>query len=115
MMTRNEALNLLHEKMQNKNLRKHCYAVEAVMRKLANKFGEDEESWGLAGLLHDADYELTKNDTSKHVITVISWLKETDIDEKIIKAIFAHGWKFVDGCPQPQTKMEWSLYCCDEL
>lgn len=115
MFTQKKALELLHEKMQNQNLRRHCYAVEAVMRILARKFGEDEEVWAIAGLLHDADYEMTKNDTSKHVVTVVSWLKERNVDEKIIQAVYSHGWKFVDGCPEPQTPMDWALYCCDEL
>lgn len=114
-MNYKDAKKLLHEKMQNQNLRRHCYAVEAVMRALARHLKGDEEEWGIAGLLHDADYEMTKSDTSKHVITVVSWLKERQVDEKIIQAINAHGWKFVEGCPQPQTPMDWSLYCCDEL
>lgn len=114
-MNRKQALTLLHSKMNNQNLRRHCYAVEAVMRALAKNFNEDENSWGIAGLLHDADYELTKNDTSKHVKTVISWLKALNYDSKIIDAINAHGWRFVEGCPKPKNKMEWSLYCCDEL
>ncbi|OGG00347.1 hypothetical protein A2Y99_01000, partial [Candidatus Gottesmanbacteria bacterium RBG_13_37_7] len=113
--TREKALDLLHRNMNNINLRKHCYAVEAVMRALAKHFSEDEETWVIAGLIHDADYELTKGDTAKHVITVVSWLRDLGSDENIIKAVYAHGWKFVEGCPEPQNKMEWSLYCCDEL
>lgn len=114
-MNYQKAKDLLHEKMLNQNLRRHCYAVEAVMRALARYFKEDEELWGIAGLLHDADYEMTKNDTSKHVITVVSWLKDANVDEKIIQAVHAHGWKFVESCPEPQNQMDWSLYCCDEL
>jgi len=115
MYNRQQALDLLHKHMQNQNLRRHCYAVEAVMRALAKHFKEDEEDWGIAGLLHDADYELTKNDHSKHVVTVVSWLKEEGVGENIINAIYAHGWKYVESCPEPKNNMEWSLYCCDEL
>lgn len=140
MFTREQALELLHKNMQNKNLRKHCYAVEAVMRSLAQYFCEEgklpeeerkgsacaedirlssvedlAEAWGIAGLIHDADYELTKNDPSKHVHTVVSWLKERNVDEKIVNAVFAHGWRFIEGCPESSNTMEWSLYCCDEL
>lgn len=115
MYTREQALELLHQHMQNQNLRRHCYAVEAVMRGLARHFKEDEELWGMAGLLHDADYEKTKNDPSKHVVTVVSWLKEAGVDEAIVSAIYAHGWKYVEGCPEPVNNLEWSLYCCDEL
>jgi len=56
-MTHQEALELLKEKIKNQNLIKHCLAVEACMRALARRFGEDEEKWALAGLLHDIDYE----------------------------------------------------------
>ena len=55
--TRQQAIDLLHEWIQNPNLRKHCYAVEAVMRAYARKLGEDEERWGLVGLIHDFDWE----------------------------------------------------------
>ncbi len=130
-MNYKDAKNLLHEKMQNTNLRRHCYAVEAVMRALYRKLeassfdkassfvktteDKSEDKWGIAGLLHDADYEMTKNETTKHVTTVVSWLKKMGVDEEIIQAINSHGWKFVEGCPQPRSKMDWSLYCCDEL
>lgn len=114
-MTRAEALTLLHDNMQSVNLRRHCYAVEVVMRALAKHFGEDEEKWGIAGLLHDADYELTKTDPKRHTHQVLEWLKDIEIDPHITDAILAHGWGYVDGNPEPRTKMEWSLYCCDEL
>lgn len=115
MFTREQALELLHQHMQNQNLRRHCYAVEAVMKGLAKHFGEDINTWGIAGLLHDADYEKTKNDSTKHVVTIVSWLKEAGVNEAIINAIYAHGWNYVEGCPEPKNNLEWSLYCCDEL
>ena len=124
MITRQQALEILHQHMKNQNLRRHCYAVDVVMRGLAKYFSNKDRSadaeamadkWGIAGLLHDADYEETKNDPSKHVVTVVSWLEKLDIDKNIINAIYAHGWKFVKSCPEPKNKMEWSLYCCDEL
>lgn len=114
-MNRSEALEFLHSKVKNQNLRRHCYAVEAVMRALARYFKENEDLWGLAGLLHDVDYELTKDNPGEHVKTVVAWLREKKIDERIIRAINAHGWRFIQGCPMPSNKMEWSLYCCDEL
>ncbi len=85
------------------------------MRSLAHKFGEDEDVWGLAGLLHDADYEETKTTPKLHTRKVVSWLQEEHADQRIINAILAHGWKFVEGNPQPSNSMEWSLYTCDEL
>jgi putative nucleotidyltransferase with HDIG domain len=115
-MTREEALKLLHDNMQNINLRRHCYAVEAVMRALARHFKEDEDKWGIAGLLHDADYEKTKeNAKEEHTKHVLEWLKDIQADSDIYDAVATHAWGFVDGAPQPKTKMQWALYCCDEL
>jgi uncharacterized protein len=114
-MTRDEAQKLLYEKMQSPNLRRHCLAVEAVMRALARHFKEDEESWGIAGLLHDADYEITKEDTQQHTKKVIEWLAQYDTGDDIKDAIIAHGWGFVEGNPEPKNNMEWSLYTSDEL
>lgn len=114
-MKREEALELLHSKMHNANLRRHCYAVEAVMRALARHFGEDEDIWGIAGLLHDADYELTKDNPKQHTRLTVSWLKEKGADERIIQTILAHGYGFVEGNQEPSNNAEWSIYCCDEL
>lgn len=114
-MTREKALELLHRHIKNANLRRHCYAVEAVMRALARHFGEDEELWGIAGLLHDADYEVTKDTPKEHTRKTIAWLRELQTDETITKAILAHGYGFVEGNPEPSTMMQWSLYTCDEL
>ena len=115
MITRDQALKLLHENMINQNLRRHCYAVEVVMRALAKRFKEDEDVWGIAGLLHDADYELTKDDPKNHTILVVKWLKEIESHVEIEDAILAHAWGYVDGNPEPKNNMQWSLYCCDEL
>ncbi|HWA52103.1 MAG TPA: HDIG domain-containing protein [Patescibacteria group bacterium] len=115
-MTREEALDLLYKNMQSPNLRRHCLAVEAVMRALAKRFDADVESWGIAGLLHDADYEKVKDTATKdHTKKVIEWLAEYDTGDDIKNAILAHGWGFVEGNLKPNNKMEWSLYCCDEL
>jgi putative nucleotidyltransferase with HDIG domain len=116
-MTRDEALKLLHDNMVNNNLRRHCYAVEAVMRALARRFGEDEETWGIAGLLHDADYELTKDDNPEinHTKHALQWIKEADANQDIYDAVAAHGWGYVEGAPEPKTNMQWALYTCDEL
>lgn len=116
-MKREEALKLLHDNMQNINLRRHCYAVEAAMRGLARHFNENEDLWGIAGLLHDADYEKTKeNDPHKnHTIVALKWLKDLDAHSDIYDAIAAHAWGYVDGAPEPKTNMQWALYTCDEL
>ena len=120
-MTRQQALKLLHDNMININLRRHCYAVEAVMGALYKRLEDGEKSetkknkWLIAGLLHDSDYEQTKFDTQSHTKKIIEWLKSTDTAADIMDAISSHAWGFVNGAPQPVTKMQWSLYCCDEL
>lgn len=121
-MTRQEALDLLHKHMTNINLRRHCYAVEAVMRTLyrrledGNQTQVEEDKWGIAGLLHDADYEETKDNAKKdHTKHIIKWLEELDAEADIRDAVASHAWGYVENAPQPKTKMEWALYCCDEL
>lgn len=112
-MNREQALKLIKEMTKNQNLVKHMLAVEAEMRGLAKYFKEDQELWGMAGLVHDADYEEMKE---KHPsLEFFKQLEELKLDPKIIQAVKAHGWKFQPGLPKPQTEMEWSLYCCDEL
>ncbi len=115
-MTREEAYTLVTDWTKNTNLVKHMLAVEAIMRALAKHFGEDEETWGLAGLLHDADYELFKDtDPKKHPSKIFDELENRQADPRIVDAIKAHAWGWRDDLPEPKTKMEWSLYCCDDL
>jgi len=114
MISRQEAIKLLHEKMQSSNLRKHCYSVEVAMRGLAKYFKEDEDKWGIVGLLHDGDYEFTKEDPGNHAKLMASWVRELgETDNELLTGIESHGW-FHQG-KLPQTKMQWSLFCCDEL
>ena len=90
-MEREKALKLLKEKIKTKNLRKHVLAAEAVMRELADYFNEDKEKWGLAGLLHDIDYEKTKDEPEKHSILGAKMLKEKGLEEDIVHAIKAQN------------------------
>lgn len=114
MITRQQALELLHSKMQNQNLRRHCYSVEAAMRGLAKHFGGDEEVWGIVGLLHDGDYEFTKNDPANHAKLMANWVRELgETDDELLTGIESHGW-FHQG-RLPETQMQWCLFCCDEL
>ncbi len=114
-MTRAKALALLHSKLESPNLRRHCYAVEAAMRALAGRLGGDEEKWGILGLLHDGDYEQTKDTPEKHTLLMIDWLKAAgETDKELIQAFESHNAP-VTGFPGPQTPMEWALFCCDEL
>ena len=114
MISSKKALELLHSKMQSTNLRKHCLAVSAVMRSLAKHFGEDEEKWAIVGLLHDGDYEFTKEDPANHAKLMANWVRETgETDDELLTGIESHGW-FHEG-KKPQTRMQWALFCSDEL
>jgi len=85
------------------------------MRALANYFSADEDSWGIAGLLHDADWEITRDTPEVHAKLVADWLEDWDLgDEGIKTAILAHN-HFHNGAEPPRNQMEWSLYCADEL
>src|SRR3990167_4261287 len=114
-MNRKKALDLLHENMENPNLRRHCYSVEAVMKALARYFKEDGEKWGLVGLLHDGDYEKTRETPEKHTLMMALWLKKAGVtDKEILSAILSHNYAHTGQNP-PKNKLEWSLFCCDEL
>jgi len=111
-MTRDEALKLVKEKIKNQNLVKHCLAVEVVMRDLANYFNEDEKKWGLAGLLHDIDYEETKNSPETHSLIGGEMLEKLGLDKEIVEAIKAHNE--IHGLPR-QTKLAKALFCTDPI
>src|SRR4030042_4188496 len=120
-MTRDKALKLLHQHMQNQNLRRHCYAVEAVMRALYRrledhqKTKEEEDKWGIVGLLHDGDYEETKDTPELHTLKMVEWLKKEEFkDKEVTDAILSHNFAHTQNHP-PKNKLEWSLSCCDEL
>ncbi len=116
-MEKSNALDLLHSKMQSQNLRKHCYSVAAVMRALAEKFQMPNDKcqiWEIVGLLHDGDYEFTKEDPKNHAKLMAKWARDLgEIDEELLTGIESHGW-FHEG-KKPKTKMQWALFCCDEL
>ncbi len=90
-INRDRALQLLNQHLNNPNLIKHCLASEAVMRTLARHFGEDEELWGLTGLLHDLDVEMTLEDLASHTHETVRILREEGAAEKIIDAIRMHN------------------------
>ena len=87
-MNREEALAIVKEYIKDDKLFKHVLAVEAIMRRLAKYFGEDAEKWGLAGLLHDIDYEMTMNNPEKHAKVAYEILKGK-VDEDILHAILS--------------------------
>ncbi len=90
-ITRDEALQLMKEYLKLDNLQKHSLATEAIMRKIAQMRGEDEELWGIAGLLHDLDFEATKDDMPHHTLKTAEILKEKGVSEEIIEAIKGHN------------------------
>ncbi|MEW6026443.1 MAG: HDIG domain-containing metalloprotein [Planctomycetota bacterium] len=108
-MTRNEALTLMQERITNINLRKHIIAVEAVMKHLARELKADEEKWGLVGLLHDLDYEETKNDPSRHTLVTEEMLKDK-VAQEIIDGIKSHNDKKTRVSP-----MEHAIYAADPV
>lgn len=111
-MSREEGFKILKENLTNQNLIKHSLAVEAIMRVLAHRFNEDEEKWGLAGLLHDIDYEKVKDDLSQHSLAGAEMLRELGIDEDICQAVKAHNE--AHGII-PESPIEKALFVTDPL
>jgi putative nucleotidyltransferase with HDIG domain len=110
-MTRQEALELLHEYTKGESLRKHALAVEASMRAYAKKLGEDEEKWSVVGLLHDFDYEKYP-EAPDHPLKGSEILEERDLAEDMRRAILSHAT--YTGVPR-DTEMARILFACDEL
>ena len=90
-MTRDEAMALLQQHVKNANMIKHCLAAEAVMATLAERLGENKETWALAGLLHDLDVEVTKADPKVHGQESVRLLQERGIDPSVVDAIKMHN------------------------
>ncbi len=111
-MTREEALDSIRDNVENENLVKHMLATEAIMRTLARHFGEDEEEWGLAGLLHDIDVELTEGDMDSHSKLGADLVKEMGASEAMVHAILCHNE--AHGVPL-ETKLDKALFCADPL
>jgi putative nucleotidyltransferase with HDIG domain len=110
-MKREEALAIVHEYVKNENLVKHMLAVEAAMRFYAQKMGEDVETWGVTGLLHDFDWEIHPT-LEHHPQSGIPILRERGVPELICRAILSHADH--TGIPR-QSEMEKALFACDEI
>ena len=111
-MTRKEALNSIRANIENENTIKHMLATEAVMRALARRFGEDEEEWGLTGLLHDIDVELAEGDMNTHSKLGADLVRELGASEATVHAILCHNQ--THGIPL-ETKLDKALFCVDPL
>ena len=110
MMNRSEALALLQTHLKNTNLIKHCLSVEACMRAMAVRLGVDPEPWGLAGLVHDLDYESTGMSAELHTTETVKILEGLGFDPAVIHAVSAHAGK--TPC---ETPMDTAIYAIDPL
>ncbi len=109
--TREQAFSLLKEYNSNESLIKHALAVEAVMRHCARKRGEDEEKWGVIGLVHDLDYEQFPD---RHCHRTEEILRAHNWPGDYIRAVMSHGWGLCTDI-EPQNELEKTLYAVDEL
>ncbi len=90
-LTRDKALELLHQYIKNEKMIQHCLASEAVLRGLAQHLGRNEENWAMAGLLHDLDVEITNADPKIHGLQTENLLKDYELDEEVLDAIRMHN------------------------
>jgi putative nucleotidyltransferase with HDIG domain len=111
MTTRQEALEIVREHVKNENLVRHMLAVEAAMRYYARFYGEDEETWVVAGLLHDFDWEIHPT-LEQHPQAGAAILRERGVPEEIIDAVQSHASH--TGVPRV-TRMQKALFACDEI
>ena len=110
---REDAYRLMTEHVKSESLQKHMLSVEVAMRFYARKYGEDEELWGMTGLLHDCDYEKFP-DLREHTQVAAGWLREGGYDERIIYAILAHN--DLNAATHPRDNlMSKALFACDEI
>ncbi|XPV74833.1 MAG: HDIG domain-containing metalloprotein [Desulfovibrio sp.] len=108
MLTRDEALSLLKENLKEPALVNHSLEAEAVMRALAEKLGEDADTWGLCGLLHDIDYSTTKDQPEKHGLMAMDIL-DGKMPEEVLFAIRAHNAEHTKV--EPQSNLDYALRC----
>jgi putative nucleotidyltransferase with HDIG domain len=111
-LDRGEILDSIRDNVQDKNMIKHMLATEAIMRALAKKLGEDEEEWGITGLIHDIDVELVEGDMSSHSKLGADIAQELGANETMAHAILCHNEAL--GIPR-ETKLDKALFCADPL
>lgn len=127
MFSKQDALDLLHEHMHNQNLRRHCYAVGKVLVAFYDYYQQkgvpigfsnlgnlSREQWEIVGILHDADWEITAKDEQNHTRLLLDWVKGKNLPEEMVNVFKSHNNK-VTGMREPQTLLEWTLECLDEL
>jgi predicted hydrolase (HD superfamily) len=109
--TRESALDLFKKYNRSESLLKHALSVEGVMRYMAKKTGEDEEKWGIIGLIHDLDYEMYPD---QHCTMTEKILKENNWPEEYIRAVLSHGWGLASDI-KPESLLEKTIFAIDEL
>lgn len=109
--TRDDAFALFKKYNNSESLLKHALSVEAVMRYMARKSGEDEEKWGIIGLIHDLDYEMYPE---QHCTMTEKILRENGWPEEYIRAVMSHGWGLASDV-EPISLLEKTIYAIDEL
>jgi predicted hydrolase (HD superfamily) len=109
--TRDTAFDLFKKYNKTESLLKHALSVEGVMRYMAKKYDEDEDKWGIIGLIHDLDYEMYPD---QHCIMTEKILKENSWPEEYIRAVMSHGWGLATDV-KPVTLLEKTIYAIDEL
>ena len=113
MITKARAVEILHQNIKNTNLRKHHYGVAAAMKRLAEELDGDPEIWEIVGLLHDADYEQTKDDMERHTLLLAEILEGEDISQEIIRSIQSHASEYTGV--SPASLLDYALLSCDDL
>ncbi len=111
-MNRQEAIDSINGSIDNSNLIKHMLATEAVMRALAQRLGENEDEWGLAGLVHDIDVELTDGDMACHSKLGADLVREMGASEAVVHAVLCHNEMHGIAC---ESRLDKALYCADPL
>ena len=118
--TRQQAVEMVTTHITNPGLQKHCLAVGAAMRALAEHFHEHADLWEIIGILHDADWEETKDAIDQHTRKTVQWItalasgREPDTTAIIVRTVLSHNYHN-NGEPEPSNTREWALSCCDEL
>ncbi len=112
MISRKEALEMMKENIDTVNLRKHCLAVAQIMKSLAGELGQDRKKWEVLGLVHDMDYEQTKDDPEEHALRSAEMM-EGKVPEDVIRAIKSHNHKHTGV--EPKSDMENALIASDAV
>lgn len=109
-LNKSQAIQLLEEHVKNENLRRHCLAVGATMKALAQKLGGDPDEWEILGIIHDSDWEECKDTPEKHTVLTLERIQ----DERFVHALKSHNTRHTH-LAELEGPMEWALECCDEL